>query len=260
VHVRGKPLASDVDLSALSKMTVGFVGADLENLVNEAAILAARRNQKQIYMKDFQEAIEKVVMGPERKSKVLNEHERKVTAYHEAGHAIVAKMTPGADPVHKVSIVARGQTAGNTMYLPTDDKTLHSRKYFKARLTTAMGGRAAEELVFPTVTTLASRDLEIVTKYARAMVTQYGMSDRMGPITYGKKEELVFLGKEIGEHRNYSEEAARTIDLEVRRIVQEAYDNARQILSENREKLAEVANLLIAEETIDGATFNALFA
>ena len=169
-------------------------------------------------------------------------------------------MTEGSDPVHKVSIVARGQAGGVTMYLPKDDKTLHSLKYFKTRLIVGLGGRAAEELSFPTVTTGASDDLQRVTKLARAMVTQYGMSKQMGPITYGQKEELVFLGKEIGEQKNYSEDVARTIDLEVRRMVQEAYDAARRILSENKDKLDEVANLLIAEETVDGATFNALFA
>ncbi len=260
VHTRGKPLAANIDLEALAKMTIGFVGADLENLVNEAAILAARHNRKQIEMDDFQNAMEKIIMGPERKSRVINEHEKAIIAYHEAGHAIVAKMIPGADPVHKVSIVARGHAGGVTMYIPEDDKTLMNRTHFKARLTVAMGGRAAEAVIFPTVTTGASNDLQQATKLARAMVTQYGMSEKMGLLTYGKKEELVFLGKEIGEHRNYSEEVARTIDLEVRRLLLDAYETAKKILTDHRDKLVEVAELLMTEETIDAATFNAVFS
>ncbi|HEY86024.1 MAG TPA: ATP-dependent zinc metalloprotease FtsH [Chloroflexi bacterium] len=259
VHVRGKPLAADVDLSALSKMTVGFVGADLENLVNEAAILAARYNRKKIQMDDFQEAMEKIQMGPERKNKVMSQHDREVVAYHEAGHAIVAKLTKDADPVHKVSIVARGRTPGATLFIPEDDRTLITRKRFQALIAVALGGRAAEDIIFPAVTTGAGDDLARATKLARAMVTQYGMSDKMGPVTYGKKEELVFLGKEIGEHKNYSESSARTIDLEVRNIVGEAYALVKKMLANNRDKLAEVANLLLSEETIDKATFNALF-
>ena len=260
VHTRGKPLAANVDLEAVAKMTIGFVGADLENLVNEAAILAARNNRKQIEMDDFQNAMEKIIMGPERKSRVINENEKEIIAFHEAGHAIVAKMVPGADPVHKVSIVARGQAGGVTMYIPEDDKSLITRESFKAKLTVAMGGRAAEEVMFPTVTTGASNDLQRATKLARAMVTQYGMSEKMGLLTYGKKEELVFLGKEIGEHRNYSEEVARTIDLEVRRLVLDAYESAKKILTDHRDKLVEVANLLMEQETIDASTFNAVFS
>ncbi len=260
VHTKGKPLSSSVDLNAIAKMTVGFVGADLENLVNEAAILAARRNSKQIDMLDFQSAMEKIIMGPERKSRVINAQEKEIIAYHEAGHALVAKMLPDADPVHKVSIVARGQAGGVTMYLPEDDKSLMSRDYFKTKITVVMGGRAAEEIMFPTVTTGASDDLQRATKLARAMVTRYGMSEKIGLLTYGKKEELVFLGKEIGEHRSYSEEIARTIDLEVRKLVLDAYENAKQILSEHRDKLVEVADLLMNQETIDAPTFNAVFS
>jgi cell division protease FtsH len=260
VHVRGKPLSSDVNLNALAKMTVGFVGADLENLVNEAAILAARKNQRQISASNFQEALEKVVMGPERKSKVLNKEERKIIAYREAGQAIVAKMSPESDPIHKISIVSRGGQTGRIMHLPSDDQTLPSQTRFKTMLRIFLGGRAAEEIIFPHLSNSSYKDLEDATKLARTMVTQYGMSQEMGPIIYGKKEELVFLGKEIGEQRNYSEEVARAIDLEVRRFIDEAYVSAKRILTEHRDKLAEVAERLIAEETIDGPTFNAMFA
>ncbi len=259
VHVRGKPLSSDVDLSVLAKTTVGLVGADLENLVNEAAILAARQNKKQIEMHDFQEALEKVIMGSERKSRIINEKERKIIAYYEAGRAIVAKMLPEADPVHKVSIVARGQDAGVTMFLPEDDQSLPTTKYIKGKLTVLMGGRAAEELIFPQLTNKAGAHLQNATNIARAMVTQYGMSEILGPLTYGQKEEIVFLGKEIGEQRNYSEEAARKIDLEVRRIVQEAHEIAKRILSNNQEKLVEIAQKLLEEETIDAQTFHSMF-
>ena len=259
VHVRGKPLASDVDLAAIAKITVGLVGADLENLVNEAAILTARRNQKQIHMQDFQQALEKITMGPERKSRVINPKEREIIAYHEAGHAVVAKMIPDADPVHKVSIVARGGAGGVTMYLPEDDKTLLSESYFRSHLVVLMGGRAAEEITFPHVTTGAGNDMERATRMARAMVTQYGMSKVLGPLTYGQKEEMVFLGKEIGEQRNYSEDAARSIDLEVRQIISDAYQTAKDILLQHQEKLSEVANRLVKEETIDSASFEAMF-
>lgn len=260
VHVRGKPLASDVDLNGLAKMTVGFVGADLENLVNEAAIQAARQNQRQITFINFESALEKLVMGPERKSKVINEAERIIIAYREAGQAIIAKMSPEAYPIHKISIVARGQQTGRIMHLPSDDQFLPSQTYFETQLRISLGGRVAEELVFPYLSNSTSDDLQQATKLARTMVTQYGMSREMGPIIYGQKEELVFLGKEIGEQRNYSEEAARAIDLEVRRFVEEAYQEAQRILTEHKKKLEEVAEKLIAEETIDSSTFNAMFA
>ena len=260
VHVRGKPIAPGVDLEVIAKQTPGFVGADIENLVNEAAILAARRNKKVIEMPDFQEAIEKIIAGPERKSRVISEEEKQVIAHHEAGHALVMRLLPDCDPVHKVSIVARGMSGGYTMTIPEEDHYLQHRNKFKADLASLLGGRAAEEIVFKDVTTGATNDLERATKLARAMVTQYGMSEKLGPLTFGEKEELVFLGREISEQRNYSEEIARQIDREVRRLIDEAYQTAKQILIDNRDKLTEIAERLVREETIDAATFNAMFA
>jgi cell division protease FtsH len=260
VHLRGKPVEADLDTGAIAKQTPGFVGADLENLVNEAAILAARRNKKTITMAEFQEAIEKVIAGPERKSRVITEEEKAIIAYHEAGHALVMKRLPECDMVHKVSIVARGMAGGYTMALPEEDRRLRHRNKFKADLAALLGGRAAEEIVFQDVTTGASNDLERATKMARAMVTQYGMSDKLGPITFGEKDELIFLGREIGEQRNYSEEIARQIDREVRRIVEEAYQTAKTILLGDRDKLVKLAEQLIREETIDASAFNAIFA
>ena len=260
VHVRGKPLASDVNLERIAKGTIGFVGADIENLVNEAAILAARGNKKVIEMPDFQEAIEKIIAGPERKSRVISEEEKQIIAHHEAGHALVMKMLPECDPVHKVSIVARGMAGGYTMQIPEEDRYLKHRKKFKADLASLLGGRAAEEIIFNEVTTGASNDLDRATKLARAMVTQYGMSEKLGPLTFGEKEELVFLGRELSEQRNYGEEVARQIDREVRRLMDEAYQTAKQVLIDNRDKLTELAERLVREETIDAASFNAMFA
>lgn len=259
VHARGKPIASDVNLEALAKATVGFSGADLENVINEAAILAARRNQKQIMMIDMQESIEKVRLGPERRSRVITEEEKEIVAYHEAGHALVAHMIAEADPVHKVSIIARGGAGGFTMFLPEDDQTLISRSAFKARLAVGLGGRAAEEIIFPTVTTGASGDLENITRMGRAMVTQFGMSKKLGPLTFGDKDELIFLGRQISEQRNYSEEVAEQIDREVRQLVDEAHERALQILRDHIDMLHLIAKRLIDEETIDAAEFVALF-
>ncbi len=260
VHVRGKPIGPDVDLNKISQQTPGFVGADIENLVNEAAILAARRNKDIIEMDDFQESIEKVIAGPERKSRVITDEEKQVIAYHEAGHALVMKMLSECDPVHKVSIVARGLASGYTMALPDEDRHLEHRNKFKADMAALLGGRAAEEITFHDITTGASNDLLRTTNLARAMVTQYGMSDGLGPITFGEKEELIFLGRQIGEQRNYSEEIARQIDREVRKLVEEAYDTARQVILAHRDKLVEIAERLTREETIDAAAFNAMFA
>jgi len=260
VHVRGKPLGADVDLDKIAKTTVGFVGADLENLVNEAAILAARRNKKSIDMGEFQEAIEKVMLGPERKSRILTEREKEIIAYHEAGHALVARMTPGADPVQKVSIVARGMAEGYVLHLPEDDRMLISKSRLMAEMTVYLGGRVAEEVVFDDITTGARQDLEHVTRIARSMVTRFGMSEKLGPITFGEKEELVFLGKEIGEQRNYSEEVAYIIDEEVRNLVDQAYQHARDIITRYRDKLTLIATRLMQEETLDAEQFESLFA
>ncbi len=255
VHIKGKPVANDIDTEALAKGTIGFSGADLENVVNEAAIFAARRNQKQIMMTDFQDSIEKIRMGPERSSRILNEEERKATAYHEAGHALVAHMIPQADPVHKVTIVPRGGALGVTSFLPEDDRGLVSESAFRAMLAVALGGRAAEEIIFNHLNTGASQDLQRVTQLARDMVTRYGMSKKLGPRTFGDREELIFLGRQLSEQRNYSEEIAELIDSEVRHLVDEAYDRATTILTDHQDKLELVAKKLLEEETIDSKTF-----
>jgi len=252
VHVRNKPLDKDVDLDVLARETPGFVGADIENMVNEAAILAARRNKKAIGMKEFQEAIERVIAGPERKSRIISEEEKRIIAYHEAGHALVMHLLPNCDPVHKISIIARGMALGYTMPLPEEDRYLHRKSKFLDELAGLLGGRAAEEIVFGDITTGAANDLEQATKLARAMVTRYGMSEKLGPMTFGEKQELVFLGKEIGEQREYSEKVAQEIDEEVRRIIQEAYQKAKEILTKNREKLDRLAQALMEKETLEG--------
>jgi len=260
VHSRGKPLSSDVDLDAMAKTTIGFSGADLENVINEGAILAARRNQKQVGMSDLQEAVEKVRMGPERRSRIITDDEKRLVAYHEAGHALVAHMIAEADPVHKVSIIARGGAGGFTMFLPQDDQTLVNKTELKARLAVSLGGRAAEELVFIDVTTGASGDLEHVTRVARAMVTQFGMSEKLGPLTFGDKEELIFLGRQLSEQRNYSDDVAEQIDLEVRVLVDEAHERALSIIREHRDKLEAITNMLMEHETIDAAAFVSIFS
>lgn len=259
VHVRGKPLGSDVELGVLARATPGFVGADLENMVNEAAILAARRNKKTIHMGEFQEAIERVIAGPERRSRLISEEERKITAYHEAGHAVVAHILPHCDPVLKVTIIPRGMAGGYTMSLP-EDMMFMSRSKFRDVIAMALGGRVAEELVFGEITTGASDDLDRVTKMARNMVTRYGMSERLGPMIFGQKEELVFLGREIGEQRDYSEAVAEEIDAEVRRIVSDAYESARTTLTEYRDKLELIAQTLLETETLDRVAFERLMS
>jgi cell division protease FtsH len=235
------------------------VGADLENLVNEAAILAARRNKKVIGQPELEEAIERVIAGPERKSRLISEEEKRIVAYHEAGHAVVMNALPQADPVKKITIVARGMAGGYTMALPDEDRTLMARKKMMAEMVGLLGGRAAEELVFDDITSGASNDLERVTRMARAMVTRLGMSDQLGPMVYGQKEELIFLGREISEQRDYSESVAEEIDAEVRRLVSEAYDKARQILVEFRPQLDAVAQKLLEVETLTREDFEALF-
>ncbi|MBN1146925.1 MAG: ATP-dependent zinc metalloprotease FtsH [Anaerolineales bacterium] len=259
VHTRGKPLATDVDLAVLSRSTPGFVGADLENLVNEGAILAARRNKKVIGQNELEEAIERVIAGPERKSRLISESEKRIVAYHEAGHAVVINALPEADPVHKVSIIARGMAGGYTLSLPEEDRTLMPRKKIMADMIGLLGGRAAEELVFDDITSGAANDLERVTRMARAMVTRLGMSERLGPMVYGQKEELIFLGREISEQRDYSESVAEEIDIEVRRIVSEAHARARSLLIEYRERLDAVAQRLLEVETISREEFEAIF-
>ncbi|MAS34196.1 MAG: cell division protein FtsH [Anaerolineaceae bacterium] len=258
VHVRGKPLASGVDLKTLAKSTPGFVGADIENLVNEAAILAGRQNKKVIEKHDFQEAIERVILGPERRSRVISQEEKRITAFHEAGHAVVSYLLPHADPVRKVTIMPRGMSGGSTLFLPEHDTAYITRSRLKVQVVVALGGRAAEELVFDEVTTGASSDLERVSKLARDMVTRFGMSEKLGPMMFGQKDEMVFLGREIGEQRDYSEAVAEKIDEEVHAIVHWAYDEARRLLRENRDKLDIVAERLIEVETIDDRQFLAL--
>jgi cell division protease FtsH len=228
--------------------------------VNEAAILAARRNKHTIGMAEFEEAVEKVVAGPERKSRLISPKERKIIAYHEAGHAVVMHHLPLCDPVHKVSIVARGMSLGYTMGLPEEDRYLRRKAKFEDEMAGLLGGRAAEELIFDDVTTGASNDLDRVTGLARTMVTRYGMSDRLGPLTFGNREELVFLGREIGEQRNYSEEVAGLIDEEVHKLVSRAHDRARTVLIKNRDKLNRLAERLVEVETVDRAEFEALMS
>jgi cell division protease FtsH len=260
VHVRGKPLGSDVDLSALARQTPGFVGADIESMVNEAAILAARRSKRTIDMVEFQDAIERVIAGPERRSRVISDEEKEIFAYHEAGHVLAAVKTPEADKVRKVTIIARGMAGGYTMILPDEDRYLANRTKFEAELVTMLGGRAAEQAVFERVTTGASNDLERATDLARRMVMEYGMSDELGPMTFGEREELVFLGRNIAEHRNYSEAVARRIDEQVRKIINGAYDRALDIMTTYRGILDKLAQELIQKETLDEAEVDALLA
>jgi len=259
VHVRGKPIAKNIDLSVLAKSTPGFVGADIENLVNEAAILAARHNQKTIEQGDFEEAIERVIAGPQRKSRLISEGEKRIIAYHEAGHAIVISALPEADQVQKISIISRGMAAGYTIALPDDDHTLTSKKKIMAEMTGLLGGRAAEELIFNDITSGAANDIENVTQLARKMVTRLGMSDELGPMVYGQKDELVFLGREIGEQRDFSEAVAEKIDIEVQKLVSIAYENAKSILKKYKKQLDSVATKLLEVETLSREEFEAVF-
>jgi cell division protease FtsH len=259
VHVRGKPLAPEVELKVVAKSTPGFVGADLENLVNEAAILAARRNKKSIGMEELEESIYRVMSGPERKSRLITEAEKRITAYHEAGHAIVMQAIPECDPVHKVTIIPRGLMGGFTLALPEEDRTVRGRKEYQAELAGLLGGRASEEIVLNDITTGASSDMERATKLARNMVTRWGMSDKLGPMVYGQKEELIFLGREISEQRDYSDQVANEIDAEVRKLVDIAYDRAREIITQHRDALELVANRLVEVESLEEEEFNRLF-
>jgi cell division protease FtsH len=250
VHTRKVPLSENVDLSILARGTPGFSGADLANLVNEAALWAARQNRKVVMMEDFEMSKDKVLMGVERKSMILSEEEKKNTAFHEAGHALVAAMTPGADPLHKVTIIPRGMALGVTMQLPIDDKHTYTKEFLESQLAVLMGGRAAEEIFLQHVTTGAGNDLERATEIARQMVCEWGMST-LGPLTFGKKEEAIFLGREIAQHRDYSEDTAIKIDIEVRGIVTAAYSRARTILETNRDALQRVAQALLDREVLD---------
>ncbi len=259
VHSNGKPLDESVNLEVLAKQTAGFSGADLANLVNEAAILSARRGKKAIEMQELEESIDRVIAGPERKSRRIIPKEKEITAYHESGHALVARMLPNADAVHKISIVARGMMGGYTRLLPTEDRYLMTRSQFKDMLATLLAGHTAEELIFNEMTTGSQNDIAEATKLARKMVTDYGMSDKLGPRTFGHKEELIFLGREISEQRDYSEKIAQQIDDEVHNIIQQAYGVAKEILTGNKSRLIHIAERLVAQETLEGEELESLF-
>ena len=260
VHAKGKPIAEAVNLDNIARDTHGFSGADLANLINESAILAARRNRMQIDQDDLLESIDRVTMGPERKSRVISDKEKELTAYHEAGHALVGHLLPHSDPITKVTIVARGSAGGYTKAVPDEDRHLWTKNQFEDRLAMSMGGRVAEETVFGEITTGASNDLEQATDLARVMVTRYGMSEKLGPRTFGKRDELVFLGKEISEQRDYSDKVAEDIDDEVRNLIKTAYIKAKKTIEANSEKLRAVAEYLIKNETINGDKFHKLIA
>ena len=259
VHARNKPLADDVDLKIIAKKTPGFTGADLSNLLNEAALLAARLNKKVITMAEVEEASEKVSMGPERRSHIVSDKDRKLTAYHESGHAIVAHLLPHADPVHKVTIIPRGAAGGYTMMLPTEEQNYKTKSQLLADIRVALGGRIAEALILDEISTGASGDLQSVTNTARAMVTRWGMSDELGPIVFGEQQEQIFLGKNLGHERNYSEEIAAKIDSEIHRIVEEAYKDVTKLLRDNEKFLHDMANALLEEETIDAKAVDNLY-
>ncbi len=259
VHAKGKPLDKSVRLDTLAKQTPGFSGADLANLINEAAILSARRNKKTIGMPEMEESIDRVIAGPERRSRIISEREKLITAYHEGGHAVVGRFLKNHDPVHKISIIARGMMGGYTRYLPTEDRYLWTKSQFEDRLASTLGGHAAEKLVFGEMSTGPENDIEVATNIARKMVKEYGMSDRLGPVALGHKEELVFLGREIGEQKNYGEKVAEAIDEEIRRLIDEAYAKAFEILQDRREVLDRLADTLVRVETIEGEALERVF-
>ena len=259
VHSKDKPLDESASLEIVAKQTPGFSGADLANLVNEAAILTARRGKKTIGLLELEESIDRVIAGPEKRSRIINPKEKEITAHHEAGHALVAKMLPNADPVHKVSIIARGMMGGYTRLLPTEDRYLWTRSQFNAMLATMLAGHAAEDMIFGEMTTGSENDIEQATKIARGMVMEYGMSEKLGPRTFGRREELVFLGREVAEQKDYSEKTAEQIDEEVQKLIQHAYIVAKEILTQNRAKLVQLAEALIAIETIEGEELEELF-
>jgi cell division protease FtsH len=259
VHAKGKALASKVDLEVIAKQTPGFSGADLANLLNEAALLAARHSRKDISLKELEDAADRVIAGPERKTRVITQNEKKTIAYHESGHALVARMLPNADPVHKVSIIARGMMGGWTRFLPTEEHHLWTKPQLEDRLAVSLGGRTAEEIALGEISTGAQNDLEQATKLARKMVTEYGMSDKLGPRTLGQKPELVFLGREITEQRDYGDKIADEIDEEVHNLIQRAYSTAKKILTTHKAKLKEIATLLIERETLEEPDLDKLF-
>lgn len=258
VHTRKIPLAEDVNLEIIARGTPGFSGADLANLVNEAALLAARKSKTKVDMSDFESAKDKVLMGVERRSMIISEAEKRNTAYHEGGHTLVAKFTPGTDPIHKVSIIPRGRALGVTQQLPLDDRYTYSKDYLLKTLSVLLGGRAAEEIALGHMTTGAGNDLVRATELARRMVTEWGMSERLGPLTFGKKDEQIFLGREIAKHKDYSEKTAEEIDAEIKRIVTERYEYAKNLIRENRDILEALVKLLLEKETVDGAEIDKL--
>jgi len=260
VHTKGKPLDKTIEIETVARQSPGFSGADLANLVNEAAILAARRNKKVIGTSEFTEALERIVAGPERKSRIISDAEKAIIAVHEGGHAVVQRILPKCDPVAKVTIISRGMALGYTMALPMEDRYLQSKTEFEDKIAGLLGGNAAERLVFGDTTTGASNDIEKATDLARRMVTEFGMSDKLGPLSFGKRDELVFLGREIGEQRNYSDEVAKQIDEEVRAIIDHAYERAMDVLVTHRDKLNALAEKLVAEETVDSEGFESLFS
>jgi cell division protease FtsH len=260
VHARNKPLEAAVDLDVLARQTAGFAGADLENLINEAAILSARANRKVIGMEELEEAIARVIAGPEKKSRRISEKEKEVIAYHEVGHALVMRALPLCNPVRKVSIISRGMALGWTLSLPEEDKYLVSKQELKQQIAGIMGGRASEEIVFGDITSGAENDIQRATQMARQMVTQWGMSEKLGTVAMGRKEELVFLGRDLGEQRNFSEEVAQLIDEEVRTLIKEAYDTASQILLDLRVKMDEVVARLKVQETLDSTELDEILA
>jgi cell division protease FtsH len=257
IHCQGKPLNSNINLKEVAERTPGFSGADLANIVNEAAILAARRNKNQVSQHELLESIEKVLLGPERKSHILSKKEKKITAYHEAGHALVSSSLPGAEPIRKISIVARGVAAGYTLKMPSEEKKIKTKSEFLAEIATLLGGYCAERIKFGEITTGAANDLEVASALARKLVKEYGMSS-LGPVSFGDKDELVFLGREITEQRNYSEKVATQIDKEVAKFIKEAENRAKRILSKKKGLLEKIAKTLIEKETIEKEEFEEL--
>ncbi|OGO76750.1 MAG: cell division protein FtsH [Clostridiales bacterium GWB2_37_7] len=260
IHARNKPLAVDVELSVLAKTTPGFTPADLENVMNEAALLSARKNKKKIELKDIEEAVIRVIAGPEKKSKVVSEQDRKLTAYHEAGHAVIQKLLPNADPVHQISIIPRGRAGGYTISLPRQDKFYMSKSELEQEIVSLLGGRVAEKLVLNDISTGAQNDIERSTNIARKMITEYGMSDEFGPITFGTHHDEVFIGRDLGRSRNYSEEIAALIDKEIRTVIDKGYNHAEQLLKDNISKLHAVAQALLEREKLDEQEFEEIFA